>query len=67
MANRKCFASQTCRRAYDAAGPRWVAAAIAGLANKLPAHAARLLGVLTLVRDIDAGQAAAPPAPRAKL
>ena len=29
---------------------------IAGLANKLPEHAARLAGVLTLVRDIDAGE-----------
>jgi Protein of unknown function (DUF3987) len=29
---------------------------IAGLANKLPEHAARLAGVLTLVRDIDAAE-----------
>jgi hypothetical protein len=31
-------------------------AAIRGRANKLPEHAARLAGVLTLVRDIDAGE-----------
>jgi hypothetical protein len=31
---------------------------IAGLANKLPEHAARLAGMLTLVRDIDAGEIA---------
>jgi Protein of unknown function (DUF3987) len=29
---------------------------ISGLANKLPEHAARLAGVLTLVRDIYAGE-----------
>jgi hypothetical protein len=33
---------------------------IAGLANKLPEHAARLAGVLTLVRDIDAGEILVP-------
>jgi hypothetical protein len=32
---------------------------ISGIANKLPEHAARLAGVLTLVRDIDAGEIAA--------
>jgi hypothetical protein len=32
---------------------------IAGIANKLPEHAARLAGVLTLVRDLDAGEIAA--------
>jgi hypothetical protein len=31
---------------------------IAGIANKLPEHAARIAGVLTLVRDIDAAQIA---------
>jgi len=31
---------------------------ISGLANKLPEHAARIAGVLTLVRDIDAGEIA---------
>jgi Protein of unknown function (DUF3987) len=31
---------------------------ISGLANKLPEHAARLAGVLTLVQDIDAGEVA---------
>jgi hypothetical protein len=31
---------------------------IAGLANKLPEHASRLAGVLTLVRDIEAGEIA---------
>jgi hypothetical protein len=31
---------------------------IAGLANKLPEHAARLAGMLTLVRDIDSGEIA---------
>jgi len=31
-------------------------AAVRGLANKLPEHAARLAGVLTLVRDISAGE-----------
>jgi hypothetical protein len=32
---------------------------ISGIANKLPEHAARLAGVLMLVRDIDAGEIAA--------
>jgi hypothetical protein len=32
---------------------------ISGLANKLPEHAARLAGVLTLVRNADAGEIAA--------
>jgi Protein of unknown function (DUF3987) len=32
---------------------------ISGLANKLPEHAARIAGVLTLLRDIDAGEIAA--------
>ena len=32
---------------------------ISGIANKLPEHAARIAGVLTLVRDIDAGEVAA--------
>jgi hypothetical protein len=32
---------------------------ISGIANKLPEHAARIAGVLTLVRDIDAGDIAA--------
>jgi hypothetical protein len=32
---------------------------IAGLANKLPEHAARMAGVLTLVHDLDAGEIAA--------
>ena len=32
---------------------------ISGLANKLPEHAARLAGVLTLARNIDAGEIAA--------
>jgi len=31
---------------------------ISGLANKMPEHAARIAGVLTLVRDIDAGEIA---------
>lgn len=31
---------------------------ISGVANKLPEHAARIAGVLTLVRDIDAGEIA---------
>jgi hypothetical protein len=31
---------------------------ISGIANKLPEHAARIAGVLTLVRDIDAGEIA---------
>jgi hypothetical protein len=33
--------------------------AISGIANKLPEHAARLAGVLTLVHNIDAGEIAA--------
>jgi hypothetical protein len=37
-------------------GPDGELRSIAGLANKLPEHAARLAGVLTLVRDIDAGE-----------
>jgi hypothetical protein len=32
---------------------------VSGVANKLPEHAARLAGVLTLVHDIDAGEIAA--------
>jgi hypothetical protein len=32
---------------------------ISGIANKLPEHAARIAGMLTLVRDIDAGEIAA--------
>jgi hypothetical protein len=33
---------------------------VRGLANKLPEHAARIAGVLTLVRDLHAGEISAP-------
>jgi Protein of unknown function (DUF3987) len=39
-------------------GPDGELRAIAGMANKLPEHAARVAGVLTLVRDIGAGEIA---------
>jgi hypothetical protein len=40
-------------------GPDGELRPISGIANKLPEHAARIAGVLTLVRDIDAGEIAA--------
>lgn len=40
-------------------GPDGELRTISGIANKLPEHAARIAGVLTLVRDIDAGEIAA--------
>lgn len=41
-------------------GPDGELRAISGIANKLPEHAARIAGVLTLVRNIDAGEIASP-------
>ena len=39
-------------------GPDGELRPVSGIANKLPEHAARIAGVLTLVRDIDAGDIA---------
>jgi hypothetical protein len=41
-----------------AIGPNGALEAVRGLANKLPEHAARLAAVLTLMRNIDAGEIA---------
>ena len=67
LAPRKLPLSNEAKRAWIgfsnhvemAIAPDGVLAPIAGLANKLPEHAARLAAVLTLVRDIDAGEISA--------
>src|SRR5947209_13270021 len=64
LAPRKLVLSAKARQAWigfsnhveSAIGPNGALSPIAGLANKLPEHAARLAAVLTLVRDIDTGE-----------